>query len=66
MKTHTSPVEWRMPSAIAARLPRLCENWMHTRLGWRLRAASISSQVSSEEPSSTATTSSRPSGYSAA
>ena len=39
MKTHTSPVEWRMPSAIAARLPRLCENWMHTRLGCRLRAA---------------------------
>ena len=62
MNTQISPLERRMPSAIAARLPRFCENWTQSSDGCRSRAASMRSQVRSPEPSSTTTTSIRSAG----
>ena len=46
----------RMPAAIAARLPRLCEKRMACRFGKRREANAMRCHVSSVEPSSTAKT----------
>ena len=49
----------RMPAAMAARLPRLCEKRIACRFGNRRAAKAMRSQVASVEPSSTANTDSR-------
>ena len=58
----TSASVARMPAAIAARFPRLCENRIACRFGNRRAANAMRCQVSSVEPSSTAKTEIRSAG----